>query len=97
MANALQQFGTLLLFERIAGQEVEQGHQAHQLQQAPQQGDLVDRPQGGTREPQGDPGQGRQGQEAGCGQQVGERLEAGGAQLLQQLVEKLQGQARVSP
>ena len=97
LANPAEQFRSLLLLEGIAGQEIQQAHQASQLEQASQQGDVVDGTKGCSGELERDSGEKGTAHQAGRRNQISEGIELGRANPLEQLVEKLEGQAQQLP
>ena len=96
-ANPAQQFRSLLLLEGIAGQEIQHGHQTSQLEQATQKGDVVDGTKGCSGELERHSGEKGNAHQAGRRNQISEGIELGGANSLEQLVEKLEGQAQQLP
>ena len=86
-----------MLLEGIAGQEIQHGHQACQLKQAAQKGDVVDGAKGCSGELERHSGKKGNAQQAGRRNQISEGIELGGAKSLEELVEKLEGQAQQLP
>ena len=97
LANPAEQYRSLLLLEGIAGQEIQQAHQASELQQATQQGDVIDGTKGCSGELERDSGEKGNAQQAGRRNQISEGIELGRTNSLEQLVEKLEGQTQQFP